>query len=192
VVKVGSSSLTSLSGGLDPARLDALVDALAARTPPPRAYELDPPPPDDWRKPAGAIGLAVGTTLVAMGVAATLRISKVNKEFRSSNEFLKYESGLPAGVGMCDAADQGIASSAPDAASPTLVRTRCHTRSDWQVVQPLGFIGGGLLIAGGAALLVSSAVAPRRAEEARAGKLRLSFAPTWSPRSAGATIGGTW
>jgi glutamate 5-kinase len=31
VVKVGSSSLTSLAGGLDPARLDALVDALAAR-----------------------------------------------------------------------------------------------------------------------------------------------------------------
>ena len=31
VVKVGSSSLTSLSGGLDPHRLDALVDALAAR-----------------------------------------------------------------------------------------------------------------------------------------------------------------
>jgi glutamate 5-kinase len=31
VVKVGSSSLTSLSGGLDPTRLDALVDALAAR-----------------------------------------------------------------------------------------------------------------------------------------------------------------
>jgi glutamate 5-kinase len=31
VVKVGSSSLTSLDGGLDPARLDALVDALAAR-----------------------------------------------------------------------------------------------------------------------------------------------------------------
>jgi glutamate 5-kinase len=31
VVKVGSSSLTSVSGGLDPLRLDALVDALAAR-----------------------------------------------------------------------------------------------------------------------------------------------------------------
>ncbi len=31
VVKVGSSSLTSLDGGLDPARLDALVDALAGR-----------------------------------------------------------------------------------------------------------------------------------------------------------------
>lgn len=31
VVKVGSSSLTSLTGGLDPTRLDALVDALAAR-----------------------------------------------------------------------------------------------------------------------------------------------------------------
>ncbi|MEU6701790.1 glutamate 5-kinase [Pseudonocardia sp. NPDC046786] len=31
VVKVGSSSLTSLTGGLDPARLDALVDALMAR-----------------------------------------------------------------------------------------------------------------------------------------------------------------
>jgi glutamate 5-kinase len=31
VVKVGSSSLTSLTGGLDPARLDAIVDALAAR-----------------------------------------------------------------------------------------------------------------------------------------------------------------
>ncbi|HXV92051.1 MAG TPA: glutamate 5-kinase [Pseudonocardia sp.] len=31
VVKVGSSSLTSLDGGLDPQRLDALVDALAAR-----------------------------------------------------------------------------------------------------------------------------------------------------------------
>jgi glutamate 5-kinase len=31
VVKVGSSSLTSLTGGLDPARLDALVDALSAR-----------------------------------------------------------------------------------------------------------------------------------------------------------------
>jgi len=31
VVKVGSSSLTSLSGGIDPARLDAVVDALAAR-----------------------------------------------------------------------------------------------------------------------------------------------------------------
>jgi glutamate 5-kinase len=31
VVKVGSSSLTSLAGGLDPARLDAIVDALAAR-----------------------------------------------------------------------------------------------------------------------------------------------------------------
>ena len=31
VVKVGSSSLTSLTGGLDPARLDALVDALAKR-----------------------------------------------------------------------------------------------------------------------------------------------------------------
>jgi glutamate 5-kinase len=31
VVKVGSSSLTSLDGGLDPARLAALVDALAAR-----------------------------------------------------------------------------------------------------------------------------------------------------------------
>src|SRR4029450_1651577 len=29
VVKVGSSSLTSLTGGLDPARLDALVDARA-------------------------------------------------------------------------------------------------------------------------------------------------------------------
>ncbi|SDG17636.1 glutamate 5-kinase [Lentzea fradiae] len=32
VVKVGSSSLTTAEGGLDPARLDALVDALAART----------------------------------------------------------------------------------------------------------------------------------------------------------------
>ncbi len=31
VVKVGSSSLTTASGGLDPERLDALVDALAAR-----------------------------------------------------------------------------------------------------------------------------------------------------------------
>lgn len=31
VVKVGSSSLTSIDGGLDPARLDALVDALMAR-----------------------------------------------------------------------------------------------------------------------------------------------------------------
>lgn len=31
VVKVGSSSLTSVHGGLDPARLDALVDGLAAR-----------------------------------------------------------------------------------------------------------------------------------------------------------------
>ena len=31
VVKVGSSSLTSASGGLDGARLDALVDALADR-----------------------------------------------------------------------------------------------------------------------------------------------------------------
>jgi glutamate 5-kinase len=31
VVKVGSSSLTSISGGLDAARLDALVDVLAAR-----------------------------------------------------------------------------------------------------------------------------------------------------------------
>ncbi|WP_281690299.1 glutamate 5-kinase [Pseudonocardia thermophila] len=31
VVKVGSSSLTSLDGGLDPARLDGLVDALARR-----------------------------------------------------------------------------------------------------------------------------------------------------------------
>lgn len=31
VVKVGSSSLTSLDGGIDPHRLDALVDALAAR-----------------------------------------------------------------------------------------------------------------------------------------------------------------
>ena len=31
VVKVGSSSLTTLTGGLDPARLDALVDALATR-----------------------------------------------------------------------------------------------------------------------------------------------------------------
>jgi glutamate 5-kinase len=31
VVKVGSSSLTTASGGLDPARLNALVDALAAR-----------------------------------------------------------------------------------------------------------------------------------------------------------------
>lgn len=32
VVKVGSSSLTSALGGLDPARLDALVDAVAARS----------------------------------------------------------------------------------------------------------------------------------------------------------------
>ena len=31
VVKVGSSSLTSLTGGLDPSRLHALVDALAKR-----------------------------------------------------------------------------------------------------------------------------------------------------------------
>jgi glutamate 5-kinase len=31
VVKVGSSSLTTATGGLDPARLDALVDAMAAR-----------------------------------------------------------------------------------------------------------------------------------------------------------------
>jgi glutamate 5-kinase len=31
VVKVGSSALTSLAGGLDPVRLDALVDAVAAR-----------------------------------------------------------------------------------------------------------------------------------------------------------------
>jgi glutamate 5-kinase len=31
VVKIGSSSLTSLDGGIDPRRLDALVDALAAR-----------------------------------------------------------------------------------------------------------------------------------------------------------------
>ncbi|MEU0884184.1 glutamate 5-kinase [Lentzea sp. NPDC005914] len=32
VVKVGSSSLTTAEGGLDPARLDSLVDALAARS----------------------------------------------------------------------------------------------------------------------------------------------------------------
>src|SRR5215212_1052572 len=31
VVKVGSSSLTTAAGGLDPDRLDRLVDALAAR-----------------------------------------------------------------------------------------------------------------------------------------------------------------
>ena len=30
VVKVGSSSLTTAAGGIDPARIEALVDALAA------------------------------------------------------------------------------------------------------------------------------------------------------------------
>lgn len=159
---------------------------------PPRAYELDPPPPSDWRKPVGAIGLAVGTTLVAMGVAATLRISKVKKDFREGGDFLKYQAGLPPGSDLCDAADQGVLSSEPGTATPTLVNTRCHTRSVWKIIQPLGFVGGGLFIASGAALLVSSAVAPVRAEEARAGGLRLSFAPTWGPRTAGATVGGTW
>jgi hypothetical protein len=163
----------------------------ALRTPP-RAYELDPPPPSDWRKPVGAIGLAVGTTMVAMGVAGTLRISKVNQDFREGGDFLKYQAGLPPGSDLCDAADLGVVSSEPGTATPTLVRTRCHTRSVWKIIQPLGFVGGGLFLAGGAALLVSSAVAPFRAEETRTGGLRLRFSPTWGPRSAGATLGGTW
>lgn len=169
----------------------AAAGRFALRTPP-RAYELDRPPPGDWRKPVGAIGLAVGTTMVAMGVAGTLRISKVNKDFREGGDFLKYQAGLPPGSDICDAAEQGVVSSEPGTAPPSLVGSRCHTRSVWKVIQPLGFVGGGLFIVGGAALLVSSAVAPIRAEEARAGGVRLSFSPTWGPRSAGATLGGTW
>ncbi len=191
----GTASASVDSPARTPAASAASSRAAAGRFAlrvPPRAYELDPPPPSDWRKPVGAIGLAVGTTMVAMGVAGTLRISKIKKDFREGGDFLKYQAGLPPGSDLCDAAEQGVVSSEPGTASPTLVRTRCHTRSVWKIIQPLGFVGGGLFIAGGAALLVSSAVAPVRAEETRTGGLRLRFSPTWGPRSAGATLGGTW
>ncbi|HEU4405884.1 MAG TPA: hypothetical protein VFS43_11510 [Polyangiaceae bacterium] len=150
------------------------------------------PPPDDWRKPVGLVGVAVGTTFIAMGVSASLSISKLTGEFRENDDFRQYRAGIQRGGDMCDAAERGVESNHPRAADIRLVRERCQTVSMWKVVQPVGYIGGGLLIAGGAALLISAAVAPPSADAAKAGRLRLRFAPSLGPSLAGATLGGAW
>jgi hypothetical protein len=151
-------------------------------------------PRDDWRKTAGAIGVGVGTTLVAVGASASIRISKGVGEFREHDNFIRYREGIQRGGNMCDAADRGVTSSHPEAADVGLVRERCRSIAAWKAAQTIGYVGGGLLIAGGAGLLVSTLLWPQQPpdESARAGRVRLRFAPTLGPTSAGATLGGTW
>ncbi|HEU4535927.1 MAG TPA: hypothetical protein VFS00_17505, partial [Polyangiaceae bacterium] len=144
----------------------------------PEVPASDAPPPDDWRKPIGLVGVGVGTTFIAMGVSASISISKLTGEFRENDDFLQYRAGIQRGGDMCDAAERGVESNHPRAADIKLVRERCQTVSMWKVVQPIGYIGGGLLIAGGAALLISAAVAPPSADATKAGRLRLRFAPS--------------
>ncbi len=154
--------------------------------------EATSPPPADWRKTTGLVSVALGSTLVVMGVAASISIAKVVGEFRDDDGFLKYRAGIQRGGDVCDAIDRGAVSPQPGAAELVLLRDRCQNLSVWKTVQPIGFVGGGLLVAGGAALLISSALSPPRSDLARSGRTRLSFAPALSPSSAGAMLGGAW
>jgi hypothetical protein len=155
-------------------------------------FEPDAPPPDDWRKPVGLVGVAVGTTMVALGVSASISISKLKGEFQENHDFLQYRAGVQRGGDICDAADRGAVSPLPDAANRTLIRERCRTLSMWRLVQPVGYAGGGLLILGGAGLLISAALAPPHDDSTRTGRLRLRFAPSLGPSLAGATLAGAW
>lgn len=156
------------------------------------SFEPDAPPPDDWRKPVGLVGVAVGTTMVALGVSASISISKLKGEFRENHDFLQYRAGVQRGGDICAAAERGAVSPLPDAADRALVRERCRTLSMWRLVQPVGYAGGGLLILGGAGLLISAALSPPHDDSAGTGRLRLRFAPSLGPSLAGATLAGAW
>jgi hypothetical protein len=164
-------------------------------TQPPRQPVTPPIEPSGesggWAKPLGWAALGTGVVALGFGLVANGRVSSLDDELQSNESFASYRLGIVRGQGVCSAAEQGAVSSALGAATPDAVGDHCGSIDTWKTVRAVSYLGGGVLVTGGAALLLFG---PSRAgaTEARAKRPTLNAAPLFGPGFAGASFRAAW
>ncbi len=144
-------------------------------------------PPSSWRRPAGFVGLGLGAVALGAGLFSSLRVRSLDGDFAKPS-FVAYREGVARRTDACDAAEQGVASMRPGAASPGEVRDACASVGRYQALQYV-FYGLGALSTGvGTYLLLS---APSRDASTAGAKARAGWhvRPEVGPRAAGVTLG---
>ena len=151
---------------------------------PPASGSADNPsaPPTNWHRTGGAIGIGAGVVFAGLGLWSSLTVMSVNDD----RGFQAYKSGVGANsthsTDVCDAANAGVTSSYPGAASPSQVSDMCSSASLHEKLAVV-FYGSALVSAGvGIYLLASN---PKSQPTGRPHALQL--VPSVGKQSAGLT-----
>jgi hypothetical protein len=189
---------TVAASGVAAVRLEPVAEPPPAPAPPPAvapAVTSAPTaeaPSGTWMAPVGWVTLGTGAAALGFGVFANARASGLDDDFNSKAPLAAYRNGVAGGRGACDAAEQSVASSQPDAATPQEVRDHCSSIGTWKVVRTVSYVGGGLLVAGGAVLLLFAPSSDQGSAKATPTGVRWGAAPVFGPSFAGASLRASW
>ena len=133
-------------------------------TPPPSrppTGETPPPSASSTRATWGWVALGVGAASFGAGLIVNSRRASLDE--RSSSEAIDaYRRGAPSGRDICDAADAGLESPWPGAATRARVERLCSGASTLGVVRSVLYGVGALSVGAGAALLLTPNTGPAR------------------------------
>jgi hypothetical protein len=170
-------------------RLEAVVEPPAAPIAP--ASTSPASRRSTWTAPVGWAALGVGVAALGFGVFSNARVASLDDDLNSDSALVAYRQGLARGQDGCDAAEQNLSSGQVGAASASTVRDHCASLDTWKGVRAVSYVGGGVLAAGGAALLLFS-LSPSSETAARRERPRWLATPSFGPGFAGASLKATW
>jgi hypothetical protein len=210
-LRVGSTPVARTSARVGLADgLEVRLEPLAPTPPAPAAPVATPPetarppaaPPEarhnDWKRPAGFVGLGLGAALIGAGVLASLRVKGLDDDFRDDPALAAYRRGVTGADDSCDAAESGAPSLQAGAATAGRVDRLCTGLSTWRAAQYV-FYGAGLLAAGAGAYLLATSpgqrpalAGSRRPPSPAATAPAWSFSPWLSPGTGGLRVGASF
>lgn len=132
-----------------------------------------------WKKPVGYAALGVGGLMIAGGVFSMLKVNSINND----DGFAAYRKGFGSNRDICQAANDGVVSKAPGAASPSEVADFCSSGKTFSTLQfillPVGVIAAGA----GAYLAFSGDSKPSEGPAPAAARPRFQVIPAVGQRS---------
>jgi hypothetical protein len=176
---------------LSPGRIQGLTLAPAepatkpVTEPPRHSQPADPPPPPPSSASAtwGWVALGLGTASLGAGLLVNARMSALDDRLASDSALAAYRQGSPPGQDVCDAAEAGVESAWPGAATRTRVERLCSGASTLGVTRSVLYGVGALGIGAGVALLITSKASSK--PRAPSSSTSWHFVPLASPSFGG-------
>ncbi|HEU4407704.1 MAG TPA: hypothetical protein VFS43_20740 [Polyangiaceae bacterium] len=165
-VVVAAKALVSLAPGrIQGVTLAPAEPVTGPVVPPPRlppTGEAVPPVESSARTTWAWVALGAGTASIGAGLLLNARMNALDDRWSSDPALAAYRRGAPPGQDVCDAAEAGIESPWPGAATRARVDRLCSGGDTLGVLRSVFYGVGALGIGAGVALLVTSKTSSAR------------------------------